>query len=100
MHHSIFLMNLKKALGCSYVHGLEWVWLEVPVPTKFLQPHYRSNIAHITFREPELSHNRGKFSVLMRFSSNYLSWFANNLLILHPICHMQDFFVFLLTYIN
>ena len=48
MRHSIFLMNLKKALGCSYVHGLEWVWVEVPVPTKFLQPHYRSNIASIT----------------------------------------------------
>ena len=99
MRHSIFLMNLKN------------IWLqlcsragvgggEVPVPTKFLMPHYRSNISHITFREPELFHNRGKFSVLMRFSSNYLSWFANNLLILHPICHMQDFFVFLLTYIN
>ena len=51
----------------------------------------------VTFREPELSHNRGKFSVLMRFSSNYLSWFANNLLILHPICHMQDFFVFFIN---
>ena len=98
MHHSIFLMNLKKALGCSYVHGLEWVWVEVPVPTKFLLPHYRSNIASITFREPELSHNRGKFSVLMRFSSNYLSWFANNLLILHPICHMQDFLFFIHIY--
>ena len=97
MHHSIFLMNLKKALGCSYVHGLEWVWVEVPVPTKFLLPHYRSNIASITFREPELSHNRGKFSVLMRFSSNYLLWFANNLLILHPICHMQDFFCFFIN---